>query len=163
MKTFKLILLAVLTIFTVINGCQMKNSGFKAEKVSQTAVITIDGKIETVFPLFGAFEERKWASGWDPTLIYPADEIIEEGTTFKTHGHGHNESEFIWRVDKYEPSNYIIQYLVYTENRYWTITIKCTPINNEKTSAEITYTYLGLNELGNEINKHSLKKMYKII
>ena len=138
----------------------MSNNNFKAEKISKTAVITLNGKIETVFPLFGAFEERKWAKDWNPVLIYPSTEIIEEGTTFVTEGHGHGESEFIWRVSKFEADKFLIQYLVSTENRYWTITIKCNPLNENKTSAEITYTFIGLNEPGNKINEHSLKLMY---
>lgn len=139
----------------------MDSTTFKAKKFSKTAIITVDGIVETVFPLFGAFEERKWAQGWDPVLIYPETEIIEEGTTFKTKGHGHDESEFIWRVSKYEPEKFLIQYLVSTENRYWTITVKCNPITENKTSVEITYTYIGLNDIGNKINEYSLQKMYK--
>ncbi len=138
----------------------MKNKKFKAERVSKTAVITLNGKIETVFPLFGAFEERKWAEGWDPTLIYPATENIEEGTTFKTKGFDYTEHEFIWRVSKYEADKFLIQYMVSTVNRYWTITIKCNSLIENKTSAEITYTYTGLNELGNRINEQSLEQMY---
>ena len=38
----------------------MKNTDFKSEKVSKTATIILSGNISTVFPLFGAFEERKW-------------------------------------------------------------------------------------------------------
>ena len=34
-------------------------------------------------------------------------------------------------------------------------------IEENKTSAEITYTFIGLNELGNKINEHSLSSMYK--
>jgi hypothetical protein len=139
----------------------MNNKDFKAERISKTAVITLDGKVETVFPLFGAFEERKWAKDWDPILIYPSAEKIEEGTTFKTKGNGHNEAEFVWRVSKYKTDKYLIQYLVTTENRYWTITIECCPLTENRTSAEITYTFIGLNELGNRINKQSLEHMYE--
>jgi len=139
----------------------MDNTNLKAEKVSKTATITINGGVEIVFPLFGAFEEKKWAKGWNPVLIYPETEIIEEGTTFKTEAHGHEESEFIWRVSKYEAEKFLIQYLVSTENRYWTITVKCKTIEENKTSAEITYSFIGLNEIGNKINEHSLQRMYK--
>ncbi len=66
----------------------MDNAKFKSQKISKTASITLNGDIEKVFPLFGAFEERKWAEGWNPTLIYPETEIIEEGTTFITEGNG---------------------------------------------------------------------------
>ncbi|NVO11171.1 MAG: hypothetical protein HXX16_14505 [Bacteroidales bacterium] len=138
----------------------MENTTFKAEKVTRTATITLNGNIKAVFPLFGAFEERKWAEGWNPTLIYPSTEIIEEGTTFKTDGHG-DESEYLWRVSKYEPENYLIQYLVSTQNRYWTITVKCKPVTDIQVMAEITYTFIGLNELGNKLNQHAIQRMYQ--
>lgn len=140
----------------------MDNKNFTAEKVSKTATIMVNDSISAVFPLFGAFEERKWAEGWNPTLVYPATEIMEEGTTFKTkgHGHGHDEGEFIWRVSKYESENFVIQYMVTSENRYWTITIQCGSAPNNKTSATITYTFIGLNELGNRLNKHAIENMY---
>ena len=139
----------------------MDNRKFKAEKVSKTATIILNGKIEKVFPLFGAFEERKWAEGWDPELIYPSTEIIEEGTTFKTKGQGTDEPEFIWRVTKYQPEQFLIQYLVSTINRYWTITVICKSAEDNKTSAEVTYSFIGLNEIGNKYNKEALQRMYK--
>jgi hypothetical protein len=135
-------------------------SNFIAEKISKTATFDLNASIDKVFPLFGAFEERKWADGWNPTLIYPLNESLEEGTTFKTKGHGYGETEFLWRVSKFEPQNYLIQYLVSTENRYWTITVKCKPLTDTSCSATVTYTFIGLNNIGNEINKHSLDKMY---
>src|SRR5215813_13725635 len=98
----------------------MTGTIFKSEKITRTATITLNGNVETIFPLFGAFEERKWANGWNPILVYPATETVEEGTTFITTGHGHDEKEFLWRVSKYEADNFMIQYLVSTENRYWT-------------------------------------------
>ncbi len=139
----------------------MKNLIFKAEKISKTAAINVNGRIEIVFPLFGAFEERKWAKGWNPILIYPETEIIEEGTTFKTDGYDNDEPEFIWRVSKYDPEKFLIQYLVTTENRYWTITVSCKLISENKTSVEITYSFIGLNENGNRLNKLALERMYK--
>ncbi len=140
------------------------NENFTAQRISKTATVLVNGKIENVFPLFGAFEERKWADGWNPTLIYPSTEIMMEGTTFKTsgHGHGHNnksEAEFLWRVSKFEPEKYLTQYLVSTENRYWTITVICSPSGNS-TRAGITYTYIGLNNEGNALNATALEKMY---
>src|SRR5690349_8667251 len=115
MKTQNIIPVMVMLSMACKNSAQtMGNKHFTAKKVTQTATIIIEGSIETVFPLFGAFEERKWATGWNPVLIYPATDIIEEGTTFKTSAHSHSEREYIWRVSKYEPARYLIQYLVNT-------------------------------------------------
>ena len=140
----------------------MENNNFKAEKVSRTETFVVKGRIETVFPLFGAFEERKWEPTFNPILIYPSEEVIEEGTTFKTDGRG-DEIEFLWRVSKYEKNLYLIQYLVSTENRYWTITVKCSnhDNNDDKTNVMVTYTFIGLNKKGNELNKVHIQNMYK--
>lgn len=133
---------------------------FKAARISKTSTIRLKGNVEKIFPLFGAFEERKWADKWNPTLIYPAVERIEEGTTFKTPGHGHAEKRFLWIVSKYDLQAHLIQYLVSSENRYWTITIKCMPLTDSTTSAKITYAFTSLNNPGNEINDHFLKTIY---
>ena len=138
------------------------NSGrFKSEKQSRTASIVLNTDIEKAYSLFGAFEERKWVKGWDPELIYPYTEIIEEGTTFKTKPGTGYEAEFLWRVTKYEPGAHLVQYLISTENRYWTVTVKCISLESSQTAATITYTYIGLNEKGNELNKQSLDSMYR--
>lgn len=140
----------------------MENKKFKAEKVSRTETFVVEGRIESVFPLFGAFEERKWEPTFDPILIYPSEELIEEGTVFKTEGRG-DESEFLWRVSKYDESLCLIQYSVSTENRCWTITIKCShhDSDNSKTYATVNYTFIGLNKKGNELNKVHIQNMFK--
>src|SRR6185295_10787659 len=141
MKRYRIIIFLPAMLFLAgnNNAQTMDHTDFKAKKLTRTATITVQEKIESAFSLFGAFEERKWANGWNPTLIYPATETIEEGTTFRTEGHGQDEKEFLWRVSKYEVDKFMIQYLVSTENRYWTITVKCTPLSPNLTTAEITY------------------------
>jgi hypothetical protein len=134
---------------------------FKSEKATQTDSIILNGNLKKVFPLFGAFEERKWAEGWNPKLVYVAKDTIEEGTTFKTASHGFEEPEYIWRINQYEPQNTLIQYLVISLNRYWTITVKCHELAGNKTLAQITYTFIGLNEKGNHLDKHFLDKIYE--
>lgn len=139
----------------------MSDKTFKAERVSRTATITLNASIEKVFPLFGAIEEKKWADGWNPVILYPYTEKIEEGMVFTTQAHGHHESVFAWIISKYRPEDYLIEYIVSTSNRYWIINIRCASSSNSETKAAITYTYTGLNELGNEINKQALEKMYE--
>lgn len=152
-------MMVALLLFSCKNQNQMETEKFVSQRVSKTAIIQLNGSIEKVFPLFGAFEEKKWADKWDPKLVYPSTERIEEGTVFKTKGHGHNETGFLWIVTKYQPNDHLIQYLVSTENRYWTITIKCTG-SGKLTSAEITYSYTGLNLIGNQINPIAMQSIY---
>lgn len=134
---------------------------------SQTATITINGDIEKVFSLFGAYEEKKWAKGWEPTPVYPSTETIEEGTTFRTPGHLPGENEYIWRVSKYDIRNHLVQYMVYAPDRCWTITVQCAGAEGRTgsagggTAATITYAFVGLNPAGEEKNKHSLHLLFQ--
>lgn len=164
MKTTGILILLAISV----TGCSRQhkpNKDFISKRVSRTASFIVNENIDKVFPLYGAFEERKWAPSWEPVLIFPDKEIMGEGTTFKikTHGHGHaGEGDVLWIVSKYEPQSYLVQYLVSTENRFWTITVKNVSIeNNKKTETTVTYAYTGLNEKGNKLNKRSLEKMYE--
>ena len=147
-----------------LSGCKnhplSQDPNFKSENIEKTATILLNGNTDLTFPLFGAFEEREWSEGWNPVLIFPATEIIREGTTFITQGHGHGEGEFTWIVNRYNPDQLLIQYLVYTGHRHWTITIKCQAVSTHQTAATITYSFTGHDELGNTISRHLLDKMY---
>ena len=158
MKTKLNLIGLLLTLLTCNSNAQHTNTATKPERISKTASFVVKGSIDQVFPLFGAFEERKWAEGWDPQLVYPSAEVMEEGTTFKTVGHGHDA---LWVVTKFDSGNHLVQYLVSTENRFWTITVKCSAVNKQKTEAEVTYTYTGLNTEGNELNRRSLHQMFQ--
>jgi len=131
------------------------------QRVTRTASIMLNGNVKTVFPLFGAYEEKKWSTGWNPTPVYPNTEIIEEEATFTTPGHLDGEKDYVWRVSKYDPKQFLIQYMVYGENRCWTITVQCSPEAENKTAARITYSFIGLNALGDQIGQHFIEAIYR--
>ncbi len=155
----------MLLLAAVLVGCSGKTTNqFTSERLSKAATITIDGTPRQVFPLFGAFEERKVDHHWDPKLIFPDREIIEVGTTFRTfpsHLHGRAEDEFIWHVVLYDTAAFNIRYLVSTPNRLWSVDVACEPQLADKTNATVTYTYIGLNERGNELNREAIAAMFK--
>lgn len=117
--------------------------------------------IEHVFPLFGAFEERKWADNWNPVLLYPDSEVMDEGVTFQTAGLANDEPAYTWIVKCFQPARYAVEYLVYTSNRYWTISVSCTQIARQVTEVHVTYTYTPLNKRGQELNVRSLDSMFQ--
>ena len=131
------------------------------QKVTRTATIVLNGNVNTIFPLFGAYEEKKWSPGWKPTPVYPSTETIEEEATFTTPGHLEGEKDYVWRVSKYDPAQFLIQYMVYAENRCVTITVQCSPEGDNKTAARITYSFIGLNALGDQISQHFIEAIYK--
>lgn len=130
--------------------------------LERSATILINGNINEVFPLFGAFEERKWAAGWNPVMVYPAKETIAEGVTFTTPSHtvAAGEDKYTWVIIKYQPAGYTIQYLVMTPHRFWTITVACSKAGNKKTSVQVTYSYTGLNDTGNKLNALAIDNMF---
>jgi hypothetical protein len=139
----------------------MTSSTFTAQRISRTATITLKAPLEKVYPLFDPIGEKEWAAGWNPHILYPGGDLVEEHMVFKTPSHGHGEPEYIWTVSKYMPEQALIEYMVHTPERVWWITIQCRADSaGERTRAEITYTYTGLSELGNAINERALRAMY---
>jgi hypothetical protein len=138
------------------------NAGdFSAQRVSRTASITLNAAIGTVFPLFGPIEEMKWARGWNPVVLYSTSGTVEEGMTFRTPGHEGGESEYFWLVSRYQPVQFLVKYLVFTANRYWTIRIQCHVVSENRSSASVTYTYTGLNDFGNRLNGDAIEAMFR--
>ena len=138
----------------------LHQQNFIAERVSRTATFIAAGPIDKVFPLFGPYEERKWAEGWNPAPVYPLTETMEEGMLFTTPSHMHGETESIWTLSQYQPANHRVQYSVVSPGRFLTITVVCSATSADRTTATVTYTFTGLNEEGNAISKHLLRKMY---
>ena len=134
---------------------------FESERISRTSIITLNAPLDKVFPLFGPIKEKEWADGWSPEIVYSKTNLLEEHMVFKTKSHGHGETHYTWIVTKYAPEQSFIEYTVFTSERLWCITIKCSENTNiQTTDAEITYTYTGLTEKGNAINEKALQSMY---
>lgn len=138
----------------------MRDEHFRSERISRTATITLNGDIETVFPLFGAIEEKKWAEGWNPFLIYPTSEKLEPGMVFVTEVNSEGESEYVWIVATYQPEGHRVEYIVSTANRIWVIAVECAALSAFGTEASVTYTFTGLNPRGNELNREHLERMF---
>ena len=76
---------------------------FKAERISESRQITLNGDLKAVFPLFGPIEESKWAPGWAPNITSSMNAAIEEHMIFTTKAHHAQEADYTWIVSKYEP------------------------------------------------------------
>lgn len=140
---------------------KLMSLNFESKRISKTSVITLNAPLEQVFPLFGPIKEKEWADGWSPEIVYSNTNLLEEHMVFRTQSHGHGETNYTWIVTKYTPEQSLIEYTVFTMERLWCITIKCSENTiNQTTDAEITYTYTGLTEKGNEINEKALQLMY---
>jgi len=131
------------------------------KQISNSARIILNDSIEKVFPLFSPLEEKKWDNSWNPDFLYPPKGEFVENLVFKTKSNNKIEKEFNWIISYLNAKDYLVIYNVFTENRVWTIKVQCADIEKNKTEAEITYTFTGLNEKGIEINRESLETMYE--
>ena len=166
-----ILFLTIIPSFFIVSGdyfTNRKNSeenltslNFESKRISRTSIITLNASLDKVFPLFGPIKEKEWADGWSPEIVYSKTNLLEEHMVFKTKAHGHGETNYTWIVTKYMPEQSFIEYTVFTNERLWYITIKCSENSNiQTTDVEITYTYTGLTEKGNVINEKALQSMY---
>jgi len=142
----------------------MKETIFKAKRITRTSSIILNASLKRVFPFFGPIEEKKWAHGWNPQIIFSSTNKLEPKMVFKTQMIGQKEKEetdCIWVVSRLLPQQALIEYTVFTTESVWWITIQCQEqISNQSTKAKITYTFTGLTEKGNVFSAKHLAHIY---
>ena len=140
----------------------MAGATFVSKRIARTSTISLKAPLKEVFPLFGPLREKEWADGWEPRILYPRTNEIEERMVFMTAPpYGHDEPNYTWIVSRYLPDQALIEYTVFTPERIWWITIQCREdVSGQTTQAVITYTYIGLTERGNVTNEKTLQHMY---
>jgi hypothetical protein len=111
-------------------------------------MIQLSAAPSTVFPLFEPIGEKRWASDWEPEMIYPQSGVTETGAVFTTEDH--HGSKTIWMIITYDPRRFQIAYLRITpdSNLAW-IEIRCEDKRNGTTLARVSYTFTALTEKGN--------------
>jgi hypothetical protein len=116
--------------------------------ISRTATITLNDSPDKILPLFTAYGETLWISGWKPEYVYPANGEARTNSVWKTQ-HDKNDPETIWLTVNYDTETHSVTYVNVTpNNRVTRIDIQCCPIDNGKTAAQITYTITALGEKG---------------
>ena len=127
---------------------------FRALRITRSHTITLNDEPGNVFSLFTPEEERKWAPGWDYTLLYPQNGKIENNLMFLTTEHDHAAEQAIWIICNYNPLSYCIDYLrIEPGKKVGKIEIACDDAGEGKTFAHVTYTYTSLSEEGNKFLK----------
>ena len=113
----------------------------QAEHVTRTATIHLDGPVEDVFPLFEPVGEARWAAGWSPRFLWPADGAAQVGTTFTTDERGR---ESYWSVTEYEPRRRIVYAHLVPGSRSGRIQVSTSPATDGGTTAEVRYDLTAL-------------------
>ncbi len=115
---------------------------------------------EKVFPLLCPVREKDWLDGWAYKMIYSKSGLIEKNCVFSTsHPGGMNT---IWHVTQHNPEKFEVEFLRVTpKENVVRINIKLTPIENDKTEAEIVYQYTGLSKEQNEFINSELESKFE--
>lgn len=126
-------------------------TSFTAKRVGHAHTIQLDDIPARIFPLFTPEQEKKWAPGWDFEWVYTSGNEVEENLIFTTAAHDHGQSESIWIISRYEPTDYFIEYQrIEPGLKVGRIRIKCQAGDQKQTLATIEYIYTALSERGNE-------------
>ena len=83
---------------------------FKAQRITHSHTIILNDEPGKVFSMFTPEGEKKWAPGWDYTLLYPQTGKIEKNFMFLTKEHDHADEQAIWIICNYKPLSYCIDY-----------------------------------------------------
>ncbi len=116
---------------------------------------TVDAPFDQVAPLFGANEERKWASHWNPQFIYPSPAHDQPGMVFKvTHG----QLTSVWVNTALDLAAGHIQYAyVINDAMAVLIDIHLTRQSAQKTGVTVVYERTALMPESNEHVQHFAK------
>lgn len=148
-------------LFIYTSQYNMNSIAVQSKRISKEATFMVHASIDAAFPLFTPLGEKKWVPGWEPTFLYPENGAMEEGMVFRTAGHFVEEPDYHWIVARYLLEQYHVEYVVSTANRYWVITVQCENYDADITKTTVRYTYIGFNELGNELSEQASAKMFQ--
>jgi hypothetical protein len=123
---------------------------FKANHVSRSGIIKLAAPPQKVFHLFEPIDEKLWAEGWTPEILYPSVEKTIAGMVFLTANH-RGEPKTIWYMTKYDTTGFEVEYLrISPESRLGIVAVKCEAGDEANTLAKVSYTFTALSEQGNQ-------------
>jgi hypothetical protein len=121
---------------------------FKARSIELSGAFTLLEPPEATFDLFSPLGEKSWVPGWDPELIHPPGAIWERGLVFRTR---EERGEAIWVVTALDRERHEVEYHRVEAGRYVArVHVRCSPVGSGQTNVRVTYTFVGLSDVGNQ-------------
>ena len=122
-------------------------STFRAEHCERSHAFTVALPVAQAFRLFEPEGERRWAEGWDPRYLHPADGRATRGMVFTT---SHGNEDTIWTMVRHEPAAGLVEYVRATPgSRIGRVLVQCTPLDAARTRVNVVYEMTALTEAGN--------------
>jgi len=155
-------LLLVLILLPLLASVLSPKSG-NAQEASASALahthieftFVAKARYEQVFPLFGAWEEKKWAEGWEPQFVYPTAPSDQFGMVF-TVAHGSMKS--VWTNTAFDAAGGHVQYVYVIPDALVTlIDIHLTKTIANETQVSVVYERTALSTEANDHVAHLAK------
>ena len=97
----------------------------------------VNAPYDEAFPLFGAYEERKWAAGFEPKFIHPSPAQDQQGMVFTTEHEGRTR---VWTNSVFDRQTGHVQYVYFAPDTMVTqIDIHLTKASAAETRVDAVY------------------------
>lgn len=121
---------------------------FKARSIELSGGFTLPAPPEATFELFSPLGEKRWVPDWDPELVHPPGVSWERGLIFRT---PEERGEAIWVVTALDRDRHEVEYHRVEAGRYVArVHVRCSPAAGGHTDVRVTYTFVGLSDVGNQ-------------
>lgn len=122
---------------------------FNAKRVTRGYRQKIDAPPENVFPLLCPVREAEWLDGWHFRMIHSESGLVEDGAVFCTPQA--EESDTVWIVTRHDAAQHKVEFARFTPgSRICVLRIAVTAADGNASFVDISYTYTGLTDAGNE-------------
>ena len=116
--------------------------------------VIVKAPYDKAFPLFGAYEERKWAKGFDPHFIHPSPPRDQQGMVFTWELSG---APSVWTNTAFDLATGHVQYVYFVQDTMVTlIDIRLTKAGAAETRVDVVYERTALRPEANEqVTQHA--------
>ena len=123
-------------------------STFRAERSERSRAFTLALPLREAFRLFEPEGERRWAEGWNPVYVFPADGRAEAGMVFTT---SHGNADSVWTMVRHEPQAGLVEYVrVAHGSDIGRVLVQCAALEPARTRVNVIYVLTGLSDKGNQ-------------
>ncbi len=144
--------LTLLALFAGVIGStcvQAQESVAQLAHTHEEFSLIVNTSYDEAFPLFGAYEERKWAKGFEPQFIHPFPARDQQGMVFTTERDGRLS---VWTNTAFDPATGHVQYIYVVNDAMVTlIDIHLAKANAAETRVSVVYERTALRPEVNEL------------
>jgi hypothetical protein len=148
---------SLLTIFAGVFGASLARSEEPSQPLAHSHEefsLKVAAPYDEVFPLFGAYLERNWATGFDPHFIHPFPAHDQEGMVFMWEING---KPSVWTNTAFDITTGHVQYVYFVSDVMVTlIDIHLSRNGEAETRVSVVYERTALKaEFNEEVRQHA--------